>query len=49
MLANVLDMSVEPIQNIMIEDVDMTEVCMKMVPRILNHDQKLNSVNLHWS
>lgn len=37
-MANMLNMSVEPIQNIMIEDVDMTEVCMKMVPRILNHD-----------
>jgi len=38
MMANMLNMSVEPIQNIMIEDVDMTEVCMKMVSRILNHD-----------
>ena len=35
MMANMLNMSVEPIEKIMIEDVDMTEVCMKMVPRIL--------------
>jgi hypothetical protein len=48
-MANMLNMSVEPIQNIMIEDVDITEVCMKMVPRILNHDLKFNSINLHWS
>jgi hypothetical protein len=33
-----LNMSVEPIQNMIMEDVDITEVCMKMVPRNLKHD-----------
>jgi len=37
-MPNMLNISVEPIPNIMMEDVDMTEVCMKMVPRILKHD-----------
>jgi hypothetical protein len=32
------NMSVERIQNILLEDVDMTQVCMKMVPIILNHN-----------
>ena len=47
MMANMLNMSVDPIQNIMIEDVDVTEVCMNIVSRILNHDLKFNSINLH--
>jgi hypothetical protein len=47
-MANMLNMSVEPFQNIMIEDVDMTEVCMKTLPKILNHDYKFNCINLHW-